>query len=142
MPTWVKIVVVIVVVGFIGVAVAIVLAARWVKSQGAELQKQGEVVVAEGKRFGQGKDANACIAEALTRVRACDGFICEAKIRVFLQNCLETATVSPELCATVPKTTAILESAQWQVAECGRRGAPNDARCVRLIGELQVHCSK
>jgi hypothetical protein len=142
MPTWVKITLVIVLVGFIGVAIAVIFAARWVKSQGTELQKQTHAVVVEAREFGRGKDGNACMAESLTRVRACGGLICETKVRMFLQNCLYAATVSPQVCAGIPKPTAIIDSAQWQVSECARRGAANDARCVRLIGELQVHCSK
>lgn len=142
MPTWVKVVLVVVIVGFIGVAVAVVMAARWVKSRGAELERGARATVEEAERFGRGKDADACVAEALTRVRACDGFICEAKTNAFLQTCLRVSNVPAAFCNGVPKPTEIMQTARWQLAECARRGARDDQRCARLIGALQTYCSQ
>ena len=140
MPTWVKVVLIIVVVGFIVLVAGIVIAARWMKSQGAVLKEQGEAVMAEAEAFGKGKDGEACMAEALNRLKTADGFLGEAKTKIFLQHCLSAATVAPETCAGVPSPTEILKSASWTLDECAKRGWANDQRCTRLIGALQVHC--
>lgn len=140
MPTWVKVVLIVVLVGFVVLAAGIVIAARWVKSRGAALKEQGKAVIAEGKAFGQGKDGEACVAEALNRLKTAPGFIGEAKVKVFLQHCLSTATVAPETCEGVPSPTEIMDTARWTLDECAKRGLANNQRCTRLIGALQVHC--
>jgi hypothetical protein len=140
MPTWVKVVLIVVVAGFILLAAGIFVAARWVKSQGAALQRQGKAVIAEARAFGQGKDAEACLAESFARLDRASGFIGEAKVKIFLQHCLQTATVSDQTCEGVPRPTDLLDTAQWTLAECAKRGRTNDQRCTRLIGALQVHC--
>lgn len=141
MPTWVKVVLVVVGVGFLLLVIGIVVAARWVKSRGAQLQEQGKAVIAEAEAFGKGKDGEACMAEALNRLKSAEGFIGEAKTKVFLQHCLQAATVAPEMCEGVPAPTEIMKSASWTLAECERRGWPNNQRCARLVGALQVHCA-
>jgi hypothetical protein len=140
MPTWVKVVLIVVLVGFVLLVAGVLIAARWVKGQAAQLEKQGKATIAEARAFGEGKDGEACIAESLTRLKSASGFIGEAKVKVFLQHCLETATVSPATCEGVPEPAEIMDSARWTLAECGRRGFGNDQRCGRVLGALQVHC--
>jgi hypothetical protein len=81
------------------------------------------------------------VAEALNRMKTADGFIGEAKTKMFLQHCLRTATVAPQTCEGVPAPMELMKSANWMRDECARRGHANDQRCVRLIGAVQVHCA-
>lgn len=141
MPTWVKVVLVVILVGFLLLVAGVVIFARWMKSQGARLQEQGKVAIAEAEAFGKGKDGEACVAEALNRLKTAEGFIGEAKTKVFLQHCLQAATVPPAMCEGVPAPTELMKTAQWTLDECARRGFPNNQRCARLIGALQVHCA-
>lgn len=141
MPTWVKVVLIVVLVGFVLLVAGVVIAARWVKQRGASFQKEGKAVIEEARAFGQGKEGEACIAESFRRLDTASGFIGEAKVKIFLQNCLATANVPPETCANVPPMSEIMRSAQWTLDECARRGRPNNPRCTRLIPALQVHCA-
>lgn len=141
MPTWVKVVLVVVIVGFLLLVAGVVIFARWMKSQRTRLQEQGKAAIEEAETFGKGKDGEACVAEALNRLKTADGFIGEAKTKIFLQHCLQTATVAPQTCEGVPAPTEILKTAQWTLDECARRGLANNQRCARLIGALQVHCA-
>lgn len=140
MPTWVKVVLVVVLVSFAALAVGIVFAARWLKEQGRAVAKNTENTVTEAQQFGKGKDAEACMTEALSRLKPCDGFICEAQTKLFLVNCLEAATVKPEECANVPATKELMQTVRWQRDECAKRGWPGDQRCTRLVQGLQVYC--
>ena len=142
MPTWVKVVLGILLVGLVILLAGAMLAARWVRSRADNLRKQGEVLVAEAKEFGRGKDAEACIGESLTRLRACQGFICEAKTKIFLQNCLEAADVQTEVCSAVPAPTEILATARWQITQCQQRGWGENQRCMRTMGGLQAYCAE
>jgi hypothetical protein len=140
MPTWVKVVLVIVVVGFLAIVAGVIVAARWVRSQGASLQEQGKALAEDAEAFGRDKEPEACVAESLTRLKACPGFICEAKIKIFLTACLQAANDKTELCTGVPPPTEIMESARWQIAECDRRGWGNSQRCTRTVSTVQMHC--
>jgi hypothetical protein len=142
MPTWVKVVLIVVLTGFVVLAVGVFLAARWVRQRGVALNEEGKAVIAQARAFGVGKDGEACIAESMTRLRTSQGFIGEAKVKVFLQHCLETATVAPELCADVPPPNEILKSARWTLDQCAKRGRPDDQRCTRVIGALQMRCRR
>ncbi|MEO8382779.1 MAG: hypothetical protein ABI779_24185, partial [Acidobacteriota bacterium] len=140
MPTWVKVVLVIVVVGFLAIVAGAILAARWVRSQGASLEKQGKALAVEAEKFGRGQDPEVCVTESLNRLRSCPGFICEAKVKLFLNGCVQAANDRTKLCAGVPSPTEIMQSARWQLAECERRGWGNNQRCTRMMGGLQPLC--
>lgn len=142
MPTWVKVVLVVVVAGFLALVAGVIVAARWVRSQGATLQEKGKAVAEEAEAFGRDQEPEACVAESLIRLKACDGFICEAKIKIFLTTCLQAANDKSELCSGVPPPTEIMQSARWQLAECERRGWGNNQRCTRTISAVQLHCAE
>ena len=141
MPTWLKVILIVV-----AAMVAILFAAgyvgyRWIASHKGEFEAQAAQVRTDATAFSQGKDANACIEETLTRADRCDGIICEAKTKLFLGVCLEKTGVPAEVCTTLPKRTDFMASAKWALAECARRGRPNDQRCTRMITALQEQCA-
>lgn len=141
MPTWAKVVLVVVLVGFAAMAVGLVVAARWLRHRGETLARDAEHVEVEAREFGKGKDGEACMTESLTRMKACGGFICEAKTKMFLVTCLNAANTTPEMCKGVPNPNELVAGVRWQLAECSRRGFENDQRCTRLVQGLQVHCA-
>jgi len=142
MPKWVKVVLIIVVVGFLALVAGVIVAARWVRSQGTNLQEQGKKLAEDALAFGEGKEPEACIAEGLVRLSNCPGFICEAKINVFLAGCLRAANDATELCAGVPPQVEIMATVNWQLEECKRRGWANNQRCTRMLGAVQTHCAQ
>jgi len=141
MPTWLKVILIILAVLFLGFATVAFLGYRWMKSHAGELRADAAKIKSEATEFARGKDANACVAESFARLDRCDGIVCEVKTKIFLQNCLEVATVPDDLCASVPHRGEIIATAKWTLAECARRGRPNDQRCGRVIGALQDYCS-
>jgi hypothetical protein len=141
MPTWVKVVLVVVLVGFAAMAVGLVVAARWLRHRGQSLARETERISVEAEQFGKGKDGEACVTESLARLKNCDGFICEAKMKMFLVTCLNAANTTPETCKGVPNPNELVAGVRWQLAECSRRGFENDQRCTRLVQGLQVHCA-
>lgn len=140
MPTWAKVVLVVVLVGFVAMSVGIVVAARWLRHRGESLAREGRNVMAEAKEFGKGKEPEACMAESLARLKSCDGFICEAKVKTFLVTCLQSAKPADEMCKDVPYSGEIVATVRWQLGECEKRGWTNDQRCTRLVQGLQAHC--
>jgi hypothetical protein len=118
-----------------------VMAARWIKSRAGTMKEEVGVVITEGEQFGKGKDGEACISESLRRLDAAKGIMQQAKQKIFLQSCLETATVAPEMCRGIPGPTEFMKTAQWQLDECARRGRPNNQGCAQLIGAVQMYCA-
>ncbi|HKR67057.1 MAG TPA: hypothetical protein VJZ00_25245 [Thermoanaerobaculia bacterium] len=142
MPTWAKVLIVLVVAAILCGGVALYFGIRWARREVRQLHNEGPSIVAEGNEFGRRKDGNACVAEGITRLNRCDGFICETKVRIFLNSCLQTATVAPEFCKDVPRVTEIMKTASWGPAECKRRGAKDMTRCARVLGAIQEYCSR
>lgn len=144
MPTWLKVVLLIFVIGMTVLIGGIYLTYRWVRTHRDEVRAGAQKIVAEGEQFGRGRSGDACVAEALERGDRC-GFanvVCEAKTKVFLDRCLAVATVPDEFCANVPKVENIVGSVPWAIRECARRGHPNEQRCTRLLQSVQAYCEK
>jgi hypothetical protein len=140
MPTWLKVILIIVAI-FIALLVgAGFIGYQWIESHKGEIEASAKAVRADATQFSQGKDAEACIAEALNRVDRCDGIMCEVKTKLFLDICTEKTGVPAQVCATIPKRTDFIDSAKWALAECARRGRANDQRCTRLVPVLQERC--
>jgi hypothetical protein len=142
MPTSVKVLLIVFAVGFVVLVIGIIVAARWVKQRGESLKNEGVAVIAEARAFGEGKDAEACIAESMSRLDRASGFLGEPKVRMFLRHCLQAANVTPEACAGVPKREEILKTVSWSFGECAKRGKPNDRPCTRVLLALQQRCER
>ena len=140
MPTWLRVILIIVLVLILAVAVAAFIGYRWVESHKGAFKVDGAALIADAARVSQGRDANACVTEALSRADRCDSTLCQAQTKVFLGLCLSKTGTPPDFCAGVPKRTYFFESTKWPMAECARRGRPNDQRCAMVILAVQEEC--
>lgn len=138
MPKWMKIVLGVLLLLMVLGGIAAAFAVRWARENFAALRSEAAVIDADARRFAQGKDAEACVVEALRRADACDGVMCEAKARVFLSRCLVVTGVPPQLCAGIP--SGITARARWQAEACAARGRANDPRCMQILGAVADHC--
>lgn len=141
MPTWAKVILIILAVIVIGVAAVGVVGYRWVKAHANELQADAAKMKTEAAEFARGKDANACVDETLRRLDRCDGIMCELRTKIFLTECARASNVPADFCANIPNHGQIMDTAKWAVAECARRGHQNDQRCTRVITGLQDYCA-
>ncbi len=140
MPTWLKVVLIVVAVIALLIAAGGFLAYRWVMVHAEELRVEGRQIKAEAAELGRGKEPAACVDEAFARLQRCGSLMCEVKTRVFLTNCVAAADVPPGFCAAIPPHHEIMATARWAVAECARRGHAGDQRCTRMITALQDYC--
>ena len=145
MPTWLKILLAIFVVLIAFAVTGIFFAFRYVRDNTANFEQNSKKAVAEGRAFGLGKDANACVTEALNRGDKCGamGVFCQANTTFFMSSCMEVAARPPDFCTSVPRrTNNPFENARWIKSECARRGHPNEQSCSFLIQTLQNVCEK
>lgn len=134
----------------IGVVVALLLASGatcggfylWLRNNGDRLRAEGMATMKAGAEFGQGKDASACVAEAVRRLATVDGIVAEAGNKVFLESCLKTARLDSAVCEGVPPRDEIIRSATWAIVRCEALGKGGDKPCTRLVGAIQERCLK
>ena len=112
----------------------------WLQSNSERLQEEGKVIMKEGGRFGMGKEAPACLFEAVRRLASLDGIVAEASNKVFLESCLKTAKLSAPFCDDVPPRHEIIQSAAWALARCNALGKGEMKSCARLVGAVQERC--
>jgi hypothetical protein len=141
MPGWLKVLLAIFLVIALLVATGVVLAYRWLSNNKGRLMAEGKQITAEGKAFGEGKQADDCITESLARLKQCEGFPCELRVRLFLDACV-SASDAKAFCATAPAPTEFIRSAQWSLDECARRGMRGDQRCTRVLQGAQAACER
>ena len=110
------------------------------KKHGPELRERVAKTEEAGRAFGTGKPDTACVDEAFVQVRQCKGLLCEVEVQAFMTFCLDAAEPTAELCQGVPKPQNIMDTVKWSLAECERRGLPQNKPCTRLIQAVQKHC--
>jgi hypothetical protein len=130
-----------IVAGAVVLLVALLIAgfAWWLSSNKDELKAMGDQIKAEATGFGQGRNGEACLAEGLRQLAACDGFMCSAKTRVFLAACLEAAEPSPNLCKGAPSSDSFVDSVKWRRHQCAQVHLDTND-CQSLFGEIQDFC--
>lgn len=141
MPTWLKVVLGIVVGGFLLCGLGVGGVVWWFDQNKGELKARGEAAMAEGKAFAEGKLAEECVTEALRRNQQDDGIVAGATHKMFLKACLSAAEVPEDFCASVPPRDEIMASATWALDACAERGLPGDQPCTRLVAAVQEHCA-
>jgi hypothetical protein len=113
MPTWLKVVLIV-----IGVIILLVAAVGiggyvWWTNNGESMMADARAAMDEGHSFGTGKDNWACVDEAAKRSKGI-GFPGAVKTQLFLRACLEAGKPTPGFCDSVPGPLDFLKSVSWQ----------------------------
>jgi len=142
MKTWVKVVIGLLAVGFVGAAALVGGIYYWVSKNKDTLIAETREAVEAGKTYGASHKKDECIEYSLTKLGDCGGFnlICETKNKMFLQTCLGSSAPQANFCDGIPKMSEIIATAQWTVQQCAKRGRINDQPCTRLMQAVTAHC--
>src|SRR5215469_14169570 len=98
------------------------------------------VAEAEGRRFGAGKDSNACLDEAAQRAKGA-GFSVVITTKLFLNNCLKAAKLTAGFCDGVPGPLDILKSVSWQAQVNQKYGLSPPFETAVLPQSIQEFCA-
>jgi hypothetical protein len=134
MPTWLKVVLIVVGVFVLGGAAFGVYLSQY----GPAMLADARAAIADGAKFGVGKERPECVDEAVVRVK--DARYAEAvKVRLFLTSCLKAAKPVAGFCDDVPAKTDSVKTASWQARLNERYGlkAPYE---TNVIPAIQVAC--
>lgn len=141
MKTWVKIVLICLLLAFLAVVGAGFAFYKWVTGAVHEADTLVPAAQREGRSFAAHATQDGCVDQAVTRATACSSIGCEVAEKSFLQSCFAAATPDAKVCDGVPPPDKIVDSAMWGVKECQRRGHAGNQRCTRLLQEMQSLCA-
>jgi hypothetical protein len=111
----------------------------WWRTKGAEVV----AALGEGTRFGTGKDLQACVTEAVLRVKrsaSLIGFTDQVKNELFLEECLKAAAPVTGFCVGVPSQSDVATSAAWREQMGSKYGLEGTLR-QGLVTEIQTYCA-
>lgn len=97
----------------------------------------------EGLAFGEGRDPDACMTEALQRgAAACPpgDLPCTARAGLFLEGCLNAVVLPLSYCADAPRPDPVSKAESgttdaWLRSACAERGFPDSVNCTRVLHE-------
>lgn len=110
----------------------------WLQTKGAQLVAS----LGDGTRYGAGKRPQACVTEAVLRVKRTNGLIGfteQVKNELFLEECLKVATPAGSFCSGVPRKSDTQTSAAWRAQTSERYRLEGTLR-QGLVGEIQDFC--
>ena len=142
MPTWVKVVLVLVLVVAvlgIGAVIAGLLVAR---RYGPELVQENRQAMEEGQEYGRRTDDAGCLNEGVARQARVAGFRDMLKNNFFMRSCLEVARPTPGFCEGVPGRLEFMKSVGWQAEQCKRHGLGPEQQCSQFFQQIQQFCEE
>jgi hypothetical protein len=142
MPTWLKVVLALVLVCLLGV-VALVGGLYYVgKKYGPQFVAGVEKGKEEGRDFGEQTDNQGCLDEGIARDRKAQGITDLMKSSVFLRACLDASRPTPHFCDDVPGVFEITKTIQWRKDQCELHDMKGDPGCDQLFQQVQQYCVK
>jgi hypothetical protein len=142
MPTWVKVVLIIViVVGVLGIA-AVVAGLLVARRYGPELIQENKQAMDEGQEYGRRTDDVGCLNEAVARQARVTGFRDMLKNNFFTRSCLEVARPTPGFCEGVPRRLEFMKGVAWQAQQCKRYGLGPETQCSQFFQQIQQFCEE
>jgi len=140
MPTWLKVVLGVLLAGLLVCGGGGAAFAFWLKSNEGKLKETGTRAKADAEAFAKTSDQSGCVSEALSRLKAKPGFMEEIEHRVFLSECLKLAPLTKGFCHDVPKQNEIMAVAVFAQQACADYDGPQEP-CQRMMQELTKHCA-
>jgi hypothetical protein len=141
MPKWLKVVLVLMVMGALGLGTCIGGVAWWATANKDKMVDGVRTARVEGEAFGRAHAKTDCVDDALTHVKSCGpvDFMCEAFTKMRLTSCMSVAA-DDDVCKGAPARSEIVKSALWANAECSRRGEDGSQPCGRLMQAVVEGC--
>lgn len=142
MPQWLKVVLIVVGIGFglsiiAGVAGAVALFKTYEKLEDAVEKAQ-----VDGEIAGIGAKESECVQAAIRYSGECEGirFLCLPQVDAFLDGCLDEAWDDPHFCEGIPSSEDFDTMQEWARQMCGQHGREDDIACTMGLTPANVTC--
>jgi hypothetical protein len=141
MPTWLKVVIVLLLVGVLCVAGLIGVGYYVWKQHGSQFVANVEQGEKAGRNFGAQTDNQGCVDEGVKRYRDAAGLTEFIKHGIFVRSCLEASRETPNFCDDVPGAFEFTKTIQWRKAQCEKYHSPGGEQCGNLFQQVQQYCA-
>ena len=142
MPTWLKVLLIILLVGILLVVGVIAAAGFWFYRNKDALVAKTKAIAEEGRSFGEKTDNQGCVNQTISRYKADPGFTSAISNSIFMRICLDASRDTAGFCDDVPKQREFMKAAQWKKDECQRAGLERDTHCPNLLTPIQQFCEE
>jgi hypothetical protein len=140
MPTWLKVVLALLVVGVLCVAGLIGGGYYLWKQHGPQFVATVERGEKEGRTFAAQTDNQGCVDEGVKRFRDAAGMTDFMKNNIFVRSCLEHSRETPGFCDAVPGAFEITKTIKWRKDQCERAQLSEAQQCGQLFQQVQQFC--
>ena len=140
MPGWLKVLLIILVIGILFVVGVIAAGGFWFYRNKDALKAKLDSVTTEAREFGQNTDNQGCVNETVSRYKAEPGFTSAMSQAIFVRVCLDSSRSTPGFCDNVPKQREFIRTGQWRKEQCQRVGLERDSYCESLFTPIQQFC--
>jgi len=142
MPGWLKVLLIILLVGILLVVGVIAAGGIWFYRNKDALKAKLDTVTTEARDFGKNTDNQGCVTESISRYKAEPGITSAMSNAIFVRVCLDNSRATPGFCESVPKQREFMKAAQWKKDQCQRAGLEGDSYCESLFTPVQQFCEK
>ncbi|MDT7542758.1 MAG: hypothetical protein QOE33_2662 [Acidobacteriota bacterium] len=140
MPTWLKVVLALLVVAVLCVAGLIGGGYYLWKQHGPQLVANVERGEKEGRTFAAQADNQGCVDEGVKRFRDATGLTDYMKHGIFVRSCLDHSRETPGFCDAVPGPFEITKTIKWRKEQCVRYDLTEAQQCSQLFQQVQQFC--
>jgi hypothetical protein len=140
MPGWLKVLLIILVIGILLVVGVIAAGGFWFYRNKDALNAKLKSITTEASDFGKNTDNQGCVNETISRYKAEPGITSAMSNAIFVRICLDSSRATPGFCESVPKQTEFRRTGQWRKEQCQRAGLERDSYCESLFTPIQQFC--
>ena len=140
MPGWLKVLLIILLVGILLVVGVIAAGGIWFYRNKDALKAKLDTVTTEARDFGKNTDNQGCVNETVSRYKAEPGITSAMSYAIFVRICLDNSRETPGFCESVPKQREFMKTAQWRKEQCQQAGLERDSYCESLFTPVQQFC--
>ena len=142
MPGWLKVLLIILLIGILLVVGVIAAAGIWFYRNKDAIQSKINNITTEARDFGKNTDNQGCVNETVSRYKAEPGITSAMSNAIFVRICLDNSRETPGFCESVPKQREFMKTAQWRKEQCQNAGLAGDSYCESLFTPVQQFCEK
>jgi hypothetical protein len=142
MPTWLKVLLIILVVGVLLVVGVIAAGGIWFYRNKDTIVAKTKAIAEDAQKFGETTDNQGCVNETISRYKADPGFTSAMSNAIFIRLCLNESRDTAGFCDEVPKQREFMKTAQWRKDQCRGVGLESDNYCQHLFTPIQQFCEE
>ena len=142
MPGWLKVLLIILLVGILLVVGVIAAGGIWFYRNKDALKAKLDTITTEARDFGKNTDNQGCVNETISRYKTEPGITSAMSNAIFVRICLDNSRATRGFCESVPKQIEFMKTAQWRKEQCQRAGLERDSYCEGLFTPVQQFCEK